>query len=77
MQNTSVGAGGGFLAVFVTWLAGNVFHWPISAEDGAVIATAITLVALVIARNGIRGLITIAWKGRSAQQPEQGLSSTK
>ena len=44
--NATVGAGGGFLAVFITWLAGNVFHWNISAEGGAIIAAAISTVAL-------------------------------
>jgi hypothetical protein len=70
--NATVGAGGGFLAVFVAWLGGNVFGWQISAEDGAIIATAITTVALVIGRNGIRGLVRIVWVGKqAAEQPEQ------
>ncbi|MGZ4333923.1 MAG: hypothetical protein ACXVRJ_06575 [Gaiellaceae bacterium] len=69
--NATVGAGGGFLAIFVTWLAGSVFHWQISAESGAIIATAITTVALLVGRNGVRGLANIVWNGnRGGDRPD-------
>jgi hypothetical protein len=64
--NASVGAGGGILALFVTWLAGNLFHWNVSAEDGALIATVISAVALFVGRNGIRGVARIVWRGGAA-----------
>lgn len=73
--NATVGAGGGFLAVFVTWLGSNVFGWQISAEDGAIVATAITTVALAIGRNGIKGLVRAVWVGKQA--PEQSLPTSQ
>jgi hypothetical protein len=70
--NATVGAGGGFLAVFVTWLAGNVFHWNVSAEGGAIIATAISTVVLVIGREGIKSIVDIVLNGtRGRERPDQ------
>jgi hypothetical protein len=75
--NATVGAGGGFLAVFITWLAGNVFHWNISAEGGAIIAAAISTVALVIGREGIKGIAGIVWNGsRGREHPDQTAPSS-
>jgi hypothetical protein len=67
--NATVGASGGFLAVFVTWLTGNVFHWTISAEDGAIMATAISAVALLIGRTGLRGLWSLVMNGSGEPVP--------
>jgi hypothetical protein len=65
--HASVGATG-TLAVVVVWLAGNVLHWTISAEDGAVLATVVSAVALYLAHNGIVGIARIfIWGTRHAQ----------
>ena len=66
--NATVGAGGGFLAVFITWTAVNVFHWTISAESGAIMATAISTVALAIGRTGIRGFFDILMNGTRSRE---------
>lgn len=76
--NATVGAGGGFLAVFITWLAGNVLHWNVSAEGGAIIATAVSTVVLLIGREGIKGLIDIVWNGtRRRDHPDQAAPTTR
>ena len=61
--NASVGASGGSLGVAVVWAAGNVFHWSISAEQGALLATLITAVALFVGHNGLKGIVAIVWRG--------------
>lgn len=65
--NAAVGAGGSGLSVFVVWLATNVFHWSLSAEDGAVIAGAVVTVVLFVGRNGIKGLWKRLINGTSGQ----------
>ena len=76
--NATVGAGGGFLAVFITWLAGNVLHWNVSAEGGAIIATAVSTVVLLIGREGIKGLIDIVWNGtRRRDHSDQAAPTTR
>jgi len=54
--NAAVAAGGSSLSVFVVWLFTNVFHWSLSAEDGAAIAGAVAAAALFVGRNGLRGV---------------------
>lgn len=54
--NAAVAAGGSSLSVFVVWLFTNVFHWSLSAEDGAAIAGAVAAFALFVGRNGVRGV---------------------
>lgn len=73
--NATVGAGGGFLAVFITWIAVNVFHWTISAESGAIIATAVSTVALAIGRTGIRGFLDILMNGTRSREAASELAS--
>ena len=66
--NASVGATGGSLGIAVVWVAGNLFHYSISAEDGAVLTTLITAVALFVGRNGLAGIARIVWRGSGAHQ---------
>jgi hypothetical protein len=66
--NAAAAATTGGLATFVVWLAGNVFHWSLSAEDGAVIAGAVATVVLFVGRNGLKGLWRKIWNG------EEGLA---
>jgi len=54
--NAAVAAGGSSLSVFVVWLFTNIFHWSLSAEDGAAIAGAVAAAALFVGRNGLRGV---------------------
>lgn len=61
--NAAVAAGGSSLSAFIVWIFGNVFHWSLSAEDGAVIAGAVSTVVLVIGRSGVRGLWRRIWDG--------------
>jgi hypothetical protein len=65
----SVGATG-TLAVVVVWLTGNVLHWTISAEDGAVLATVISAIALFLAHNGIVGIARIFIWGSKRAEPQ-------
>jgi hypothetical protein len=65
--NASVGATGGSLGVAVVWAAGNLFHWSISAEQGALLATLITAVSLFVGRNGLKGIVGIVWRGSPPQ----------
>lgn len=54
--NATVAAGGSTLSLLVVWLSGNVLHWALSAEDGALIAGAVSSVVLYVGRNGVRGI---------------------
>lgn len=73
---TSVSATGS-LSLVVVWLAGNIFHWAISAEDGVVMATIISAVALFVANNGLAGLANMIWRGRRREQaPSAGVQQT-
>jgi hypothetical protein len=66
----SVGATGS-LSLVVVWIAGNLFHWAISAEDGVVMATIISAVALFVANNGLAGIVRIfVWGRDRGQKPE-------
>lgn len=62
--NAAAAATTGGLATFVVWLSGNVFHWSLSAEDGAIIAGAVATVVLFIGRNGLKGLWRKIWNGQ-------------
>ena len=61
---TAAVAGGAPVAVLVTWLVGNVFHWPMSTEDGAAIGSCASAAIVffgrcihgLVAEGGIRGL---------------------
>ena len=73
---TSVGATGS-LSLVVVWIAGNLFHWAVSAEDGVVMATIISAVALFVANNGLAGIVRILLRGRgSAQAVNAGATQT-
>lgn len=62
--NAAVAAGGSSLSAFIVWICGNVLHWSLSAEDGAIIAGAVSALVLFIGRNGIRGLWKRIWNGQ-------------
>lgn len=62
--NAAVSAGGFSLSTLVVWVAGNVLHWSLSAEDGAVVAGLVTTVVLFVGRNGVRGLWRRIWAGQ-------------
>lgn len=62
--NAAVAGGGSGLSVLVVWLAGNVFHWSLSAEDGALLAGAVATVVLFIGREGIKGVWRKLWSGQ-------------
>ena len=67
--NAAAAATTGGLSTFVVWLFGNVFHWSLSAEDGAIIAGAVATVVLFIGRNGIKGLWQRIWSGQDGAAP--------
>lgn len=62
--NAAVAGGGSGLSVLVVWLAGNVFHWSLSAEDGAVVAGAVATAVLFVGREGIKGTWKRIWGGQ-------------
>lgn len=65
----SVGATGS-LSLVIVWLAGNVFHLAVSAEDGVVMATIVSAVALFVAHNGIAGIYDmVRWGNRNPHPP--------
>ena len=72
----SVGATGS-LSLVIVWLSGNLFHWAISAEDGVVLATIVSAVALFVAHNGLVGVgRMVLWGTRwhhqaAASDPQQ------
>lgn len=54
--NATVGGGtGAGLGALIAWLASNVFHLHLSAEEGAMIAGVVSAVALFVGRHGILG----------------------
>jgi len=63
--NATTAAGTGGAGVFVAWLLGHL-GISLSAEDGAVIATAGIAVALFIGRNGVLGAWRRIWRGTTA-----------
>lgn len=67
--NAAVAAGGSSLSAIVVWLLGH-FHVALSAEDGAIVAGAVSAVVLFIGREGIRGVWRRIWGG------EQGAADT-
>ena len=68
----SVGATGS-LSLVVVWIAGNLFHWAVSAEDGVVMATIISAVALFVAHNGLAGIARMfVWGSRREHAREAG-----
>lgn len=62
--NAAVAAGGSSLSAIIVWLLGH-FHIALSAEDGAIIAGAVSAVVLFIGRNGIRGAWRRLWSGQN------------
>lgn len=60
--NAAVAAGGSSLSAIVVWLLGH-FHVALSAEDGAVIAGAVSTVVLFVGREGIKGIWKKIWDG--------------
>lgn len=62
--NATVAAGGSGLSAFIVWICGNVLHWSLSAEDGAIIAGTVSAAVLFVGRNGIRGLWRRIWDGQ-------------
>ena len=68
----SVGATGS-LSLVIVWLAGNLFHLAVSAEDGVVLATIISAVALFVAKNGLVGIGHLfIWGTRKDPAPPMG-----
>ena len=65
----SVGATGS-LSLVIVWISGNLFHWAVSAEDGVVMATIISAVALFVANNGIAGIIRLFVWGRRREHAQ-------
>lgn len=61
--NAAVAAGGSSLSAIVVWLLGH-FHVALSAEDGAVIAGAVSAVVLFVGREGIKGAWKRIWGGQ-------------
>jgi hypothetical protein len=55
----------GSLSLVIVWVAGNLFHWAVSAEDGVVMATVISAVALFVANNGLARIPSLVWWGRN------------
>jgi hypothetical protein len=68
---TAVGATGS-LSLVVVWVAGNLFHWAISAEDGVVMATIISAVALFVAHNGLEGIWNLLRFGSRGDKGQTG-----
>jgi len=60
--NAAVAAGGSSLSAIIVWLLGH-FHVALSAEDGAIIAGAVSAVVLFIGREGIKGAWRRVWGG--------------
>jgi hypothetical protein len=65
-KNATVGGGsgavGGLLAVTVVgWLG-----FAVSAQEGVLIAGAVTFVVLLVGRKGIRGIVRMVWRGNEA-----------
>jgi hypothetical protein len=73
--NATISATSGALAVLIVWLAGNVFHASISAEEGAALATVLSAVVLFVGRHGVRGIARIVMDGtedeRAPETPPQ------
>lgn len=67
--NATVAAGGSGLSVLVVWLAGNVFHWTLSAEDGAIVAGAVASAVLFVGRNGLAGIWNRLMHGNKPAPP--------
>ena len=61
--NAAVAAGGSSLSAIIVWLLGH-FHVALSAEDGAIIAGAVSAVVLFIGREGIKGAWRRVWGGQ-------------
>lgn len=61
--NATVAASTGGTSVLVVWLATNVFHWSLSAEDGAVIAGGVASIVLFVGRHGLAGVWNIVKHG--------------
>lgn len=61
--NAAVAAGGSSLSAIIVWLLGH-FHVALSAEDGAIIAGAVSAVVLFIGREGVRGVWQRVWRGQ-------------
>lgn len=62
--NTTVSVGGSGVGVLIVWLAGH-FGVSLSAEEGVVIAGAVTTAALFVGRKGLRGIARMIWRGDS------------
>jgi hypothetical protein len=68
-QNTGASVGAtGSLSLVIVWLAGNLFHLAVSAEDGVVMATIISAVALFVAHYGIVGIWDMIVRGTRRNQ---------
>ncbi len=73
---TSVSATGS-LSLVIVWIAGNLFHWAVSAEDGVVMATIISAVALFVAHNGLAGIVRMfVWGSRKEAAQNPGVQQT-
>lgn len=63
------GSAGGALAALVVYVLGR-FNIALTAEDGAVGASALIAASAFIAHNGILGAVRLIWRGTSEQAPE-------
>jgi hypothetical protein len=62
------GSAGGAIAAAIVYLLGRL-HVNLTAEDGAVGATALIAVAAFVAHNGLVGAARLVWRGSKADPP--------
>jgi hypothetical protein len=63
--NAAVGGSTATGALVVVWILGRV-GVTLTAEEGAVIAGAASTLALLIGRNGVKGVVGMVWHGSKA-----------
>jgi hypothetical protein len=61
--NATLGGSGGGVAVFIIWVITTYAGVPLSATQGAALATAVATVLLLFGRHGLRGLCRMLWDG--------------
>jgi hypothetical protein len=66
--NASLAAGTTGVGVLVIYLAGLLGFTP-SAEGAAALGGAATSIVLFIGRTGIRGMLSVIWRGQASQTP--------
>lgn len=63
--NATTAGGTGGAGLVVVWLLGRA-GITLSAEEGGAIAAGAATLALLIGRNGVKGLARAVWKGKGA-----------